>query len=101
MTSQIKDARRKCFESAYQNSAAWWIDKPQPVFVEHFSRESLRSPVLDIGCGAGDLSLWLASKGYEVLGIDYVPKAIELARKKAKESNSSALFCCLQKQIAD
>jgi len=92
MNSQVKDAHKVRFKAAYENSTAWWTGKPQPVLVDHISREPLKSPFLDIGCGTGDLSVWLASKGYEVLGIDYVPKAIELARKKAKVSNSTAIF---------
>ena len=39
--------------------------------------------VLDVGCGSGDLSLYLAQLGHEVLGIDFVEAAIANAQKKA------------------
>ena len=42
---------------------------------------------LDIGCGTGRNSLFLASKGIEVHGIDSSDIALDLCRKKAKQSN--------------
>jgi SAM-dependent methyltransferase len=45
--------------------------------------------ILDYGCGAGTLSLYLASKGYSVTGVDISPKAIELANQSAKYINIS------------
>jgi 2-polyprenyl-3-methyl-5-hydroxy-6-metoxy-1,4-benzoquinol methylase len=38
--------------------------------------------VLDFGCGPGVLSLTLASRGYEVLGVDGAPRMIEMARRE-------------------
>ena len=40
--------------------------------------------VLELGCGAGDLSLELAARGYEVSGVDIAPTAIEWAQDKAQ-----------------
>jgi len=40
----------------------------------------VRGRVLDIGCGAGRISLYLQEQGYDVLGIDISPKAIEVCR---------------------
>lgn len=40
--------------------------------------------VLDIGCGAGTISLYIASKGYPVLGIDISQNAIIACKKSAK-----------------
>jgi cyclopropane fatty-acyl-phospholipid synthase-like methyltransferase len=42
------------------------------------------SPILDVGCGSGDLSIYLAGLGYEVLGIDFVDTAIASAREKTR-----------------
>ncbi len=43
--------------------------------------------VLDIGCGAGTLSFYIASKGCYVNGIDISLKAIEACRLNAKKLN--------------
>lgn len=43
--------------------------------------------VLDLGCGRGRHSLTLASKGYNVTGIDLSPEAISKAKRLAAERN--------------
>lgn len=40
--------------------------------------------ILDIGCGAGTLSLYLANKGHNVLGLDISSKAIKECLKSKK-----------------
>ena len=40
---------------------------------------------LDIGCGDGWLSAWLAHRGYRVVGADYAPEAVERARSEHGE----------------
>ena len=41
-----------------------------------------RGRVLDIGCGAGRHSLYLKEQGFDVLGIDNSPLAIEVCRSR-------------------
>ena len=41
-------------------------------------------PILDVGCGSGDLSVALATAGHVVLGVDFVATAIEQARTKTE-----------------
>ncbi|MCV7377791.1 SAM-dependent methyltransferase [Mycobacterium alsense] len=38
---------------------------------------------LDLGCGTGDASIYLARHGWKVTGVDFVPKALDRARAKA------------------
>jgi ubiquinone/menaquinone biosynthesis C-methylase UbiE len=37
---------------------------------------------LDVGCGPGAYCALLASRGFEVMGIDYAPAVIEIAKRK-------------------
>ena len=46
-----------------------------------------RLDILDIGCGAGTISFYLASMGHRVTGIDISQKAINECRKSAKKIN--------------
>jgi len=39
--------------------------------------------VLDMGCGVGRMSLWLASRVKKIIGIDLSPKMIAIAKKRA------------------
>ncbi|MGD1256871.1 class I SAM-dependent methyltransferase [Mycobacterium seoulense] len=38
---------------------------------------------LDVGCGTGTDAIYLAAHGWDVTGVDMVPKALALARRKA------------------
>ena len=46
--------------------------------------------VLDLGCGTGEDALFLAGRGYRVLGLDPAPARIEAAREKARRSGLPA-----------
>ena len=48
--------------------------------------------ILDIGCGNGLTSRWLASLGAEVLGIDFAEEMISYARKRIKPDEKSVEF---------
>ncbi|HEX8074053.1 MAG TPA: methyltransferase domain-containing protein [Thermoleophilaceae bacterium] len=48
--------------------------------------------MLDVGCGAGWTSLFLAEAGYDVLGYDLVPASIEAARRRAERSGLTVRF---------
>ncbi len=50
------------------------------------------SAVLDIGCGTGWTSLFLAEAGYAPTGIDIAPTFIEAAREWAERWNNAAVF---------
>jgi SAM-dependent methyltransferase len=47
---------------------------------------------LDVGCGTGDASIYLAQHGWEVTGVDFTPKAVEKARAKARAANLTVNF---------
>lgn len=47
---------------------------------------------LELGCGAGETTLWFAEIGYESYGVDISPTAVEWAKEKAAEQNLKADF---------
>lgn len=47
---------------------------------------------LDLGCGTGTNVMYLARHGFEAIGVDYVPRAIAQARRKAEEAGVEATF---------
>jgi len=50
--------------------------------IEQRAMQFVRGRVLDVGCGAGRHSLYLQEKGFDVLGIDISPLAIEICKLK-------------------
>ena len=48
--------------------------------------------VLELGCGAGNTSTWFAQKGYELVGVDLSPTAIEWARERIVAEGVDATF---------
>jgi SAM-dependent methyltransferase len=85
--------RRTPFDSAYEAlSAPWIIGAPQPAIVDLERNGWIKGAVLDAGCGTGEHTIHLARRGYDVLGIDFSPPAVEQARRNAARQRVSARF---------
>ena len=81
------------FQRAYaEGRPPWDIGVPQPAFVELEESGAIEGRVLDIGCGTGELALFLSQRGHAVVGIDVVEAAIQQAREKARARGLSARF---------
>lgn len=51
-----------------------------------------QASALDVGCGTGDCAIYLAQRGWQVTGVDYVAKPLEKARAKARTANVEVDF---------
>jgi SAM-dependent methyltransferase len=60
--------------------------------LEERGREVPYGRTLDLGCGTGFWSVRLAQLGWDVTGIDIVPKALRTARARAREVGVEADF---------
>lgn len=65
---------------------------------EEEERERPYGRALDLGCGSGIWSVTLAERGWEVTGVDVVPKAVRRARERAHEAGVEVRF--VQSDIA-
>jgi cyclopropane fatty-acyl-phospholipid synthase-like methyltransferase len=66
----------------YQTIAPWDIGAPQPAMAALIGNYPPADPILDLGCGSGDLAIYLARLGHPVVGIDFVESAIQSAQAK-------------------
>ena len=90
------------FDPAYRGEAAqfgagarppWSLGEPQPELAALIDQGKIRGDVLDAGCGEAALSLHLAALGYNTVGLDASPTAIELATAEAaKRGLTNASF---------
>jgi SAM-dependent methyltransferase len=81
------------FNAAYDaGPPPWDIGRPQPAFLALADRGALSGRVLDVGCGTGEHALMAAARGLDATGIDAVPRAIDMAQRKARDRGLNAQF---------
>lgn len=78
---------QKFYRKAEGNPAKlpWHNETPSEVLVAAVKAHGGRGRALDVGCGAGTFSVWMAQQGMDVTGIDLFPEAIEMARAAAAD----------------
>jgi SAM-dependent methyltransferase len=61
----------------------WKTEHPQKELIEAIESGwfAKGQRVIDVGCGNGEVSRWLAEQGFPVLGVDYSAAAIENCRR--------------------
>ncbi|PIN85420.1 MAG: hypothetical protein COV47_02355 [Candidatus Diapherotrites archaeon CG11_big_fil_rev_8_21_14_0_20_37_9] len=70
----------------------WEINDAPMQLKNLVEKRKINGMCLDIGCGSGNYSIYLAKNGFDVTGIDYSKKAISIAKKKAKEAKVKINF---------
>ena len=88
------------FKSAYHVIPPWEIGGPQPAMSALLAQFPPTDPILDVGCGSGDLTIYLAQLGHQVIGIDFVEAAVANAQEKVR-SLPAKVACLLDFQVAD
>ena len=70
-------------ESYASGQLPWDTGQPEPLLVEFVTSGAVTpSPTLEIGAGTGTNAIWMAERGFDVLGIDVSPLAVERAHSK-------------------
>lgn len=88
-------ARRQDWEERYQGGELPWdTGVPDEHLVDLIRSKKVSPPgrALEIGCGTGTNCLWLAEQGFEVVGVDISPTALEVARAKAQDADGDIRF---------
>ena len=93
----VMASRNMLFRAMYRVGFTPWDGHPLAKSL-HDLVEGNGSPALpaatalDIGCGTGDASIYLAQHGWQVTGVDFVPRALAKAHAKAQTRQSSVNF---------
>lgn len=85
------------WEQIYQEypleELGWELGKPRPILTEYLEAGLLpEGKALDICCGAGTNTIYLAQNGFEVTGIDISSTAIKIAKQKAATAGVTINF---------
>jgi SAM-dependent methyltransferase len=87
----------RCWDESYAScELPWDTGEPEPLLVEFVTAGRIRpTQTLEIGTGTGTNALWLAERGFDVLGIDIAPLAIERAMAKLEGRALGCRFATL------
>jgi cyclopropane fatty-acyl-phospholipid synthase-like methyltransferase len=73
------------FVELYRSGAPWEIGLPQPEVVHLEESGALQGQILDVGCGKGENAFYLASRGRDVLAVDFVEEVVQEAQKRSEK----------------
>jgi len=89
MTTHEKDT----FFATYAWAKSWadlpWAHKEPTLFLAEICRRRKPGKALDIGCGAGTDSVFLAQQGWDVSSLDFMPRALEYTQQRATDAGVS------------
>jgi 2-polyprenyl-3-methyl-5-hydroxy-6-metoxy-1,4-benzoquinol methylase len=74
------------FQWLYWRGQTPWDTQVTPPEVMEFIARATPGRALDLGCGTGTNAITLARHGWQVTGVDFVPRAIHTARRKAAKA---------------
>lgn len=84
---------RKTFTATYDWASDWrdlpWSHEEPTLFLADLCARRGPGRALDVGCGAGTDSVYLARQGWEVTALDFMPKALEYTRQRAAAAGVS------------
>jgi SAM-dependent methyltransferase len=85
--------RREDWDARYSTVANLWSAKPNRFLVAEVG-ELQPGRALDLACGEGQNAIWLASLGWDVLGVDYSHVAVAKAQQRAERDGVAVDFIC-------
>jgi len=83
----------KIYSEYHLTEIPWHSDKPDQELIDLIENKEIKPHhVLDVGCGAGTDTIYLASIGCKVTAIDISHEAIKIARERAEKAKVKVNF---------
>jgi SAM-dependent methyltransferase len=94
------------FEEIYKaKTPPWDIGRPDSNLTDIVTKTPIEAgKALEIGCGYGHNSMWLASQGFSVTGVDVSESAIQEAKDNASKESADCSFIAMdfmENDVAD
>ena len=90
-----------CGYKIYQDPAEFTFTTDS-VFLAHFPHLANKAKVLELGCGTGAISFYLAARGAaEVTGLDVNPRMVELFNRSAEANGIGTRVCAVEWDIKE
>jgi SAM-dependent methyltransferase len=82
----LRDQMDRIYRDLPAEQIPWNLLHPPKFLVDLVRTGKIRPcDAVDIGCGAGNHTVWLATRGFRMTGLDISPTALQLARRHARE----------------
>ncbi len=89
----LREQMDKIYRDIPLENIPWNMLEPPRLLVEAIESGMIKPcKAVDLGCGAGNYSVWLAGRGFDVTGIDISPQAIAHANELAARKGVSCRF---------
>ena len=90
-------SKQKQYKEQYKaKTTPWDIGRPDFNLIDIVNKKPIeKCKALDIGCGSGHNSIWLAQHGFSVTGVDVSKIAIQKGEKNALKDNATCTFLLL------
>ncbi|RKG83009.1 class I SAM-dependent methyltransferase [Corallococcus terminator] len=80
------------FDRAYRSPITFWGDIRIPEQLQALARQGAPRSALELGCGVGRFSRYVAQQGVRVTGVDFSPVAIARARERVSRDDPRPEF---------
>jgi 2-polyprenyl-3-methyl-5-hydroxy-6-metoxy-1,4-benzoquinol methylase len=90
---QLHKQMEQVYSEMPPENIPWNISEPPELLVKAVEDGKINPcKTVDLGCGAGNYSVWLAQQGFDVTGMDISKHAISLAHQLARQKGMSCRF---------
>jgi SAM-dependent methyltransferase len=88
MSGQSRNVFNRLYKSAQKpEDLPWHEADPPALLVQALDQRNAPGTALDIGCGSGTYSIYMAERGYRVTAIDFMPQAIAMLQTRIAGSD--------------
>lgn len=88
----MSDKGKRIFDRLYRSAETaedlpWHEDTPPELLVRALDQRGNPGRALDVGCGAGTYSIYMAERGWQVTAVDYMPQAVAMLKTRLADTD--------------